>query len=199
MKIAIIANGTLKDIPFHRNILQNVDKIIAADGGLNNCHSLGIVPDHVIGDMDSVDHKILDKATTDIIVDPDQGKTDTQLAITLAESFSPDEIILLCAIGSRLDHTLANIQVLTPKIRMVDPNNDIRVVTDSLDLEGNEGDVVSVIALTDIEGLSYDGLKWEMKNENVKNGWIGVCNKILHANARISLRQGKVLVIRAKD
>lgn len=59
--IGIICNGTLNDKDFHKSILKKADLIICADGGANNADKLGVVPDYVIGDMDSAEKDILDK------------------------------------------------------------------------------------------------------------------------------------------
>jgi len=48
-KIAIIGNGTINDIIFHKNLLQNINVIICADGGANNAKKIGIIPDYIIG------------------------------------------------------------------------------------------------------------------------------------------------------
>ncbi len=208
MKIAIVSNGSLGDKDFHLSVLADADMVICADGGANNAHSLGIIPDYVIGDMDSIRKDVLDALQgndkTRIIVDPDQDKTDTELAIALAESFDPEEIIMLCALGSRIDHTMANILCLDRikegiSARIVDDRNELVLVDSSLDIRGTKGQVVSVIPLTDVSGLTYEGLKWPLKNESFKFNWIGVCNMLVGSKARVSLDKGKVLVIRSRD
>ena len=52
-KIAIIANGTINDSKFHLELLKDSDIIICADGGANSAKELGIIPNYVIGDLDS--------------------------------------------------------------------------------------------------------------------------------------------------
>lgn len=200
MKIIIISDGRIDNKNFHKKLLRDSDLIICADGGAENAISLKITPDYIIGDMDSIKKSTLKKLNkTHIITDKNQDKTDTQLAIELAQKFKPKEIIILGAIGTRIDHTLANIFRLNSKIKIIDNKNEIDLVEKQITLQGKKNDTVSIIALTDVKGLTYSGLKWKVKNKNVKAGWIGISNKIVKKKASITLKKGKILVIKAKD
>ena len=112
-KVIIIANGKIENKQFYQQLLQQAEVIICADGGANHTRDLGIVPNYVIGDMDSINNNLLKELQQNkqckIIIDPNQDKTDLELAIELAESLHPQEIIIIGGIGERLDHTLANI------------------------------------------------------------------------------------------
>ena len=207
--IGIICNGTLNDKDFHKSILKKADLIICADGGANNADKLGVVPDYVIGDMDSAEKDILDKLSkqqnTKIILDLNQDKTDTELAIELAESFNPKEIILLCAIGTRIDHTIANVLCLDRvkkgiNVKIIDDKNEIILIdSSSLDVFGKKGDIISIIPLTDVKGLTYDGLKWGVDDKNVKFNWFGICNQLTSQKGSVSVKKGKLIIIKAKD
>ena len=207
--IVIICNGTLNDENFHKSLLGQADLVICADGGANNAGKLDVVPDYVIGDMDSAEKDILEKLSkkhnSKIIIDHNQDKTDTELAIELAESFNPKEIILLCAIGTRIDHTIANILCLDRikkgiNARIIDNKNEI-ILMDSSSLEffGKKGDIISIIPLTDVKGLTYEGLKWGLDDKNVKFNWFGICNQLTSQKGSISVKKGKLVIIKAKD
>ena len=207
--IVIICNGTLNDENFHKSLLGQADLVICADGGANNAGKLDVVPDYVIGDMDSAEKDILEKLSkkhnSKIIIDHNQDKTDTELAIELAESFNPKEIMLLCAIGTRIDHTIANILCLDRikkgiNARIIDNKNEI-ILMDSSSLEffGKKGDIISIIPLTDVKGLTYEGLKWGLDDKNVKFNWFGICNQLTSQKGSISVKKGKLVIIKAKD
>ncbi len=206
-KIVIIGNGTVNNIFFHKNLLKDVDLIICADGGATNARKLNIIPDYIIGDLDSTSSEILEyfkKNKTKIIKDDNQDKTDMELAINLAESFNPNEILILGGIGYRVDHTIANIFCLNKiksdiKTQIIDDRNTIEMVDNSKDIEGCKGDLISVIPLTDTFGLSYKGMKWIISDKNTKFGWFGISNKLKNNNAHISLKKGKLLVIRVRN
>lgn len=208
MTIIIIANGTINDINFHKKLIAEADLVICADGGANFCKILEIIPDYVIGDFDSVDKTLLNELNnngkTKVIYDPDQDKTDLELAIKLAESFKPEEINIIGAIGDRMDHTLANIICLDQvdkkiQTKIINEKNEIELVTNFLEFTGKIDDIVSIIPLNLVTGLTYQGLKWGVENKNVDMGWIGVCNKMIDDKAIIKLNEGKILVIKSKS
>ncbi len=206
-KIVIIAKGTINNINFHKNLLKDVDIIICADGGVNNAKKIGVTPDFIIGDLDSADSSILDfykNTKTKVIKDTNQDKTDLELALSLAESLDPHEILILGAIGDRIDHTLANILCLNKikpgiKAQIIDDKNTVELVDKKIDIVGNKDDIVSVIPLTDVSGLSYTGLKWLVSDKHTKFGWFGISNRLTQNNATISLSEGKLLVIHVKE
>ncbi len=206
-KIAIIANGTINDHAFHKKLLGKADMIICADGGANHAYELGVIPDYIIGDFDSVKAKVLnyfiEQNKTTLIKDANQDKTDVELALSLAESFNPKEIMLLGALGSRMDHTLANMLSLAKlpsdiKAQIIDDINTIELVDKSVDIIGKGKDIVSVVPLTDVKGLSYTGMKWPVVPKNTTVGWFGISNRLVHDAATINLAEGKLFVIRVR-
>ncbi|EIJ41228.1 thiamine pyrophosphokinase [Beggiatoa alba B18LD] len=202
--ILVVANGRIQTPAWYQPLIQQVDKIIAADGGANNCRLLGIEPDYVIGDLDSITPTTRAQLTakTQVIEDPDQNKTDLELAFSLAQTFDPVKLSIIGAIGTRLDHTLSNIisldQVHVPCV-LLDEYNDIYLVQDSLQVTGQPNDIISILPITAVQGLTYTGLKWGVDNLDVQTGWLGTSNRLLETVATISLRQGKVVVIKARE
>ena len=118
MKICIILNGEIKDYKYIKNIIykNNYDYIICSDGGANHTYKMDIVPDYIIGDLDSIEDNIIkyyksknvkfDKFPTK------KDETDTELSIWLANKLNAKEIDLIGALGGRIDHTFANISAL---------------------------------------------------------------------------------------
>lgn len=201
MKIYIIANGTINNIDFHRKILSDSDYIICADGGANHAKRLGIKPDVVVGDMDSVNKNFLEGLN--VIYDPDQDKTDLEIALFHANKKKYDELILLGCIGDRLDHTISNIfSVINmcdiSKVKILDDINEINIVDSQIVLNGKQNDIISIIALTEVSGLMYEGLKWDKKGD-VKKFWIGTSNRMTNEKAKISLTKGLLLVIKTNE
>ena len=208
MKILIIVNGNINQPDFYQDLIKSSDMIICADGGVNHITALKVVPDFVIGDLDSADKGVLKKLAknnkTQIIDDPDQDKTDLELAIKLAHEFNPAEINIIGAMGDRMDHTLGNIISLSKikkgiKAKIIDEKNEIELVENFCEISGNKNDIVSVIPFGLVRGLNYEGLKWNVKEKEVDFGWLGVCNRLDDNKAKINLESGRVLVIRARD
>ncbi len=203
MKIAIVANGTLSKTNFIKAELCRADIIICADGGANKISKLGIVPNYVIGDLDSLSKDFISKLKkkVKVIRDSDQDSTDLQKAIALAERLRPNEITILGAIGDNLDHTISNVyclDMINPKIkaRLLDDKNEVFLVKSSIELNGKKGDTVSIIPISEVKELSYHGLKWGVKDKDVSPTWFGTRNQMVGSKCRISLKKGKVLVIK---
>lgn len=206
--IGIVGNGNLGSRTFVTNALKNAKIVICTDGGADKLTLMKIIPDFIIGDMDSVSKTILQglkkNSKTQVLFDPDQNATDMELAIRLANSMNPSEIIIIGAIGSRMDHTIANLYSLTQlrrgiKAKIIDEHNEIELVRKKVSLQGKKGDIISVIPLGPIRGLTYTGLKWNVKNWNKQSTWFGICNVMTGSRATISLTKGKVLVMRTRD
>jgi len=206
-KIAIIANGTINDLGFHKKLLENKDIIICADGGSNNAKKMDVIPDYIIGDLDSTDTSTIvffrDKGT-EIIKDTNENKTDLELAISLAETLDPFEIIIVGAFGDRIDHTLANIYCLSKinsniKAQVVDEKNIVELLEDQIEIDANKDDIISVVPISDISDLNYEGFKWNLKNFNANAGWFAISNRLIGKKGKLNLKDGKILVVKSKE
>lgn len=204
-KIAIFASGPIKDKDYHKGLLKDFDIYICADGGANKIKELGITPDYIIGDLDSIDsqvYKFFEKnSKTEIIKDKNQNKTDLELAIELSQKLEPEEINIFCAIGNRIDHTLANIYCLDKikpeiKSKIIDGKTTIELLKKNADINCEKEDIVSVVPISDVSNLNYTGFKWNVKNLDTKSGWFGLSNKILENRGSISFDNGKILIIK---
>ena len=85
--------------------------VIAADSGLDRCLSAGITPDLVVGDFDSAKSDV-PSGIESVRVKPEKDDTDTVLAANIAIERGYNELRFFCAVGGRISHTLANIQML---------------------------------------------------------------------------------------
>ena len=202
MHILIVASGRIGKKPFYRNIIKKADKVIAADGGADNCIKLGINPDYVIGDFDSISAKARSRFKNVLAHDKNQDTTDMEKAMALAKKLECTKLTVIGAIGSRIDHTISNIINLSKAkvhAEIFDETNSIFMVTSQIELTGKKNDIVSVIPVSKVTGLTYKGLKWELKDKNIDTGWIGVSNRMTGNKASIRLKSGKVIVIKSRD
>ena len=204
MNLLIVANGDVNNISWYDFIIKEADQVIAVDGGADNCIKLGVTPDYIIGDLDSIslEAKTKFEKKSRLIYDGDQNKTDMQLAINLSNSLKPEKIIFTGTIGNRIDHTIANIFSLAhakADSKIVDEYNEVYFVKKNLELSGKKGDLVSILSVSDVQGLTYEGLKWNLNKADVPSGWIGICNEMIEEKAKISLAYGKIIVIKPRD
>jgi len=210
MKTVIICSGEIQDYSFCYDIVRSADRIICADGGTRHAINMKLTPHLIIGDMDSSEVRYLDyfkEKGVEIIKFPKaKDKTDTHICIEFALAFST-EIILLGATGSRIDHTIANISLLklgienNIPISIIDSKNHIRMIRDSIKLQGEKGRLFSLIPFTEkVEGLSTRGAHYELTNASIELGdSYGVSNYFEGNNVEISIKKGCLLVIKSDD
>lgn len=211
MTCAIICGGLIDDYNHMKKYLERVDLVIAVDGGARHCSGLDTIPHFLVGDFDSIsegDHALLTSAGTRIIRYPvEKDMTDSELAIQTAIDKGCTKIVLLGAIGSRFDHTISNLFLLK---KLTDSNiegvianekNEIRMIKDRIAITAEEGAYLTLLpAMGDAAGVSTEGLYYPLENAVLKAGVsLGVSNRFTSDTARITVRQGYLLVIRAKD
>lgn len=205
MRAIILGGGKIDNIDFYRSFISDDDYIICADSGYDSALKLGITPNILIGDMDSLQSKVTDTKTVQYPTRKDM--TDGQLAVEYAVGNDFEEIIMIGFIGSRMDHTLTNISFLD-KINsenkygvIIDEHNEMYLTTDTIELSGKKGDIVSVIPVSElVRGVTTYNLEYPLDNENLYyNDSRGVSNVMCGDMCRITVKSGKALVMKCSD
>ncbi len=208
MRALLFANGQLQNpAVLHRHFCPG-DFILCADGGVGHALALGLRPDLVIGDLDSLDphhRQQLQRLGCRIEQHPaDKDATDLELALLAAQRLGIDDIVLLAALGGRLDQELANLLLLAhPQfanlhLSLIAGEQTAWIVRDQITISGQPGDTISSLALSpQVEGLTYHhGLRWPLHDFTLPFGSTrGVSNELIDPSAHISLRHGVLLVI----
>lgn len=204
MRAVIFAGGEIKDYAYAKSRVKPNDMLIAADSGFEHILKLNLEADTVIGDMDSVKSEISGKEIIRLEVMKDE--TDTEAAVMLALKRGADEILILGATGSRIDHSLANILLLKKlndlnvKASIADENNEIFYLDKSVELGGNKGDTVSIIPVSDLEGITTEGLFYPLRDEVLYMGSSrGVSNVMLGDKCCVTVKNGSGFVIKSRD
>ena len=193
MKALIILNGELKSPEFLNKLSRQADFIICADGGYDKAKSSDVVPDVLIGDMDSVEHNDFSGETYTYPCEKDE--TDCELAIRFATERGADEIVLTCALGGRFDHALSNLSLLlnNPSTVISEPDCDV-FCCKTCEIMGKKGKTFSLIPFTDTIA-SMSGVKYSVDKAVFKTGTsLGVSNEITKEVAIITLHEGKALI-----
>ena len=213
MRAIIFANGEFSDPQSARALLRPDDLIIAADGGARHAWDAGVVPQVVIGDFDSLSPgeqaRVGASGSQVIRFSPRKDETDLELALGYAAREGATEIIILAALGGRLDQTIANLLLLAmPKlseitVRIVAGAQTAFLIRDQALVEGLPGDTVSLIPLGgDAVGVTATGLEWPLHEDALRFGPArGVSNVLVAEQAPVCVRQGLLLcvVTRASD
>jgi thiamine pyrophosphokinase len=187
--------------------LETFDLVICADSGSRHAAALGIVPDYIVGDMDSVDpdllEKLKDKGSRIITFPRDKNEVDTELAIEVALKKKSTEIVIYGGLGERLDHTLANIHLLVYlldkeiKACLIDDRHRISLVAEGVSARViGRGTVFSLLPLTfRAEGVRIMGAQWELEDALFEIGKpYGVSNRVLEEYAEISVEKGILIL-----
>lgn len=182
------------------------DYVIAADAGYLYLKTLGIKPDLIVGDMDSLDEA---PAGVQITKYPSvKDDTDTLLAVKIGLDKGYKEFRIFAGTGGRLDHTLANLQVLQYISRrggqgyLVSNKQVITAITnDTMRFPKDCYDTVSVFTLGETaEGVSINGMEYPLRNAKMDPYYpIGVSNKLTGKSATISVKRGTLVIIWTKS
>ena len=202
-RIIIFANGDLPYLEKARALLREDDFIIAADGGTRHVLALGLMPHVIVGDMDSLPANFeISKFNGDVILYPkDKNETDLELAIQHALTLNPEQVIILAALGGRLDQTLGNIALIlhpsSPIFRLDDGIEEVFFCRDHAQIDGKAGDIVSLIPWQgEVTGVVTEKLKWPLRNETLyPQKTRGISNEMLNDEATVQISSGLLLVV----
>lgn len=204
----LICGGMISNYLACKGILPEKDVIIiCADGGARHIQQLQLIPDLIMGDMDSIEPTLLIEMKKTIKIEvfaPEKDLTDSELVALKAVEMGCTSLIFLAAWGSRMDHTLANIMLMERlafdgrDCVMTDGVNFIYSVSKKITLDRkNASAMVSLLPSTPIvKGVSTRGLQYSIKQKDMRRGEnIGVSNYIIDENAEISIEEGILLVV----
>ena len=190
-RIIIFANGELPDLNQARRLLREDDYIICADGGIRHALALEARPNLIIGDMDSAERAQLqnlkDADVPIALFSHDKNETDLELAISHAIDLKPEQIVIIGALGGRLDHTLGNIGLLSDSrhssldMRLDDGIEEIFIFRAQVQMYGSSGDLVSLIPWQGpVTEVQTENLKWPLKSETLyPDKTRGISNELL--------------------
>jgi thiamine pyrophosphokinase len=209
MKRAIVfINGTLRGKEeFYLNYIDEKDTILCADGGAEYTFKLGVKPDFILGDLDSISPQVLEYyQEKDVCFEKlpkNKNKTDTQVLLEKLIVDDYNEIIIFAALGKRLDHTLGNLYLLeklyTPDtlIKFVTPQERVRLIKSKTVIKDKIEKTVSLLPITSqVSGVNLSGFKYELEGRTFKRGeTLGLSNIVKDNEATIDLEEGSLLLI----
>ena len=208
MRVVVFVNGEISDYGATARWLHRDDYRIAADGGARHMEALGLSPDVIVGDLDSIDEGLLARLRAEgATVEKHpvaKAATDLELAIARAVNDGATEILLIGALGGRLDQTLANLLIMAQRnwnvpLAVAEGDQLARLLRgpENLTLTGPAGCFVSAVALSEeVTGVTYRGLEYPLVDATLRLGSTrGVSNTLTSSPARISIETGILLVI----
>ena len=192
-KALVVGNRPLssKVIELAKNSL-----VIAADAGADRLLKFNIVPDWIIGDLDSVSEKTITKLEDWTITNKDIQKTDLEKAVDYAFAKGVKDVVIVGWEGGRIDHTLAALgMAFNPRIKLIDEKFAVYCVDGERRIKGKENTLFSLIAMPEAR-VSVNGARWNLEHEKLKIGGRGIHNEIgPSGEVTIKCHSGNLLLI----
>ena len=214
-KVLLVSGGEIEDAFALQYIkAQSFSHVIAIDSGMEFLYRHGLKPDVIVGDFDSAEASVLEKYRQMPGIEwrkfqPKKDDTDTEIAVLTALEQGAEELHILGALGSRIDHSLANIRLLGFCMEkgvdayLVDAQNRISMMNQPLEMEKDNqyGKYISLIPfMGDVEGLTLRGFAYPLTDYTM-GGYssIGISNEITEKKATITMEKGTLLLIESRD
>ncbi len=212
MEVVIVSGGNLGD--WANKYLNNDKYIIGVDSGINWLYLNKIIPNMALGDFDSIAKEAFNwivKNNVQIKQFPEvKDETDTEIAILEAFNLLTKSIIILGGIGSRFDHSLANIHLLIKglkkgiRIQIIDQFNEISLLAPKIKyqiIKDESFKYVSFLPLSEkITSLSLAGFLYPLDKKDLFIGEsIGVSNQFSDDKGSIYFEDGLLIMIRSND
>lgn len=203
MHALIIANGTLPQPDFVRGLVKFANLVVCADGGANHAMELGVKPDIILGDFDSILPETRRHFTSieQLHVD-DQNNTDLEKAVEYCLSRHATSADIVGASGARIDHTVIGLGIFKKygekiHLRMLDTLGELTLIQKEIHLPTHESEVFSLIPLDTCTGVTTKNLKYPLTNETLSPGVRdGLGNMATSGDITITVADGALLLYR---
>jgi thiamine pyrophosphokinase len=201
MTTLLICNGEPPSRVLLRRMRRRADRLVVADGGANTVRSLGITPDLILGDLDSVTRATRRAfARVPTIHIPSQNNTDLEKALDHCAAEGDSAVIIAGATGKRIDMTLANLSVCwhycsTMQICFVGEDWYAIPLDGTRAFTAPPGTTVSLIPFGTCTGVTLRGLKYPLIDGALRAGDVAVSNVVRGTRFSVTVKRGNLLVI----
>lgn len=199
----VIANGEPPSQALLEELAEGVF-VVAADGGADVALGLGVKPDAVVGDLDSLSGKARTTLGEEHLhQSEDFESTDLEKAIAFALERGATAIDIVGVGGGRADHALANLSVLVTfagraDIRVVDEEFEISLVAGEASFEAPAGTVVSLVAMGECRGVTTTNLRWPLMDATLPFGSRGIHNEVVANPVAVRVESGDLLLFKGR-
>ena len=191
---------------FYRNHLETAEIIVAVDAGCQLCKKFDVIPDLIVGDMDSVDVATLEwgrKSGAELLEYPSsKDETDLELALGWCEGQGFSHVSITAVVGGRLDHQFGVMaSAMLPwsfRTTILEPELSVWFIhaPGCLYLSGN-GATVSIFAWSSTARIKTEGFEYPLKHETPLPRLVslGVSNKIVASRAAVAVAEGSAIIM----
>jgi thiamine pyrophosphokinase len=199
----VITGGRAPDVPIR---IPNRDRwtIVAADSGADFAFQMGVVPDAIVGDMDSIrDASLLNRADVENVerYPRDKDHTDTEIACIYLHSRGIDTITIVGGGGGRMDHLLGIVRMFdreTHPDRWLTHHEEVRAIDTAYSFSCTPGETVSFFPVgTQRCTMTSSGLKWPLDSIEWSIGDAGISNECTGSRCEVTMKSGRLILIRS--
>ena len=216
MKRCLMVTGGPLDLSFGIRFLlgRTYDLVIAVDAGLAACEALGLCPDLLVGDFDTLGRERLleyqeRSGVRADVHQPEKDETDTELALLTAARQGCEAVDILGALGGRMDHAIGNIQLMYQffcqgmEVNIYDARNRLYLLGGHkvFHREKVYGKYISFLPMTEtVEGLTLRGFKYPLQRRTIGLGTsLCISNELKREEGILELERGVLLCVEAHD
>ncbi len=206
LRVLILAHGDPPSAALLQRLAAGHDLLLATDGAARTAAALGLTPDIISGDFDSLPWGDVrrDFPHSEVIPTPDQNQADLEKAVGVARERGAAAITITGATGGRLDHTLGSLALLLRyhtevDLCLLDDNSETRALSGTDDAPGEwafpatPGDVVSVVSFGGQVRATLEGVRWPLRDHPLPIGTLGISNRASSERVVIQARGGALL------
>ncbi len=182
--------------------IGRADLIAAADSGFDTAYCMGVSPDIIVGDMDSIKRKnLLNRYPDDklFLYDSEKDETDTEIGIRILSEMGVDRITLVGGGGGRLDHIYGIILLFEREIHpfeWITEKEMIFSIDNQINLTDMENRVISLFPIGEsVCTMKSSGLKWPLDELKWRKGDMGISNLGISSDVSVEITSGRLLMI----
>lgn len=201
----LIANGDIPSLDVIDYLMKSgCDNVVCADGGGNSARELGLIPDCIVGDLDSLtkDNYEFFRNKTEVIKLERQNDTDVEKSLKYIIDNGGEKVFLLGGTGDRLDHTFCNIGIVLKyfdkiKIQIIHRTTILAAYTGDVSLQTIPGETISINGILPETKILSSGLKYELNNVSLPFGVRESTSNVTEGTkVDLKISNGKVFVMR---
>jgi thiamine pyrophosphokinase len=199
VKAVIVADGNFPVHEVPKGYLEKADVIVCCDGSAESLLDKGMIPDAIVGDMDSLSDVLKVRYSNRIFVDDTQETNDLTKAVEWCHASGYNDITIVGATGKREDHTIGNISLLAEYSEFV----NVKMVTDtgiflpfrtSSKIETVPGQQISIFSVSPETEITSAGLRYPLIRRKLKNWWEATLNEAIGDKVELEINGGPILV-----
>jgi len=180
----IVADGTFPQHQIPLGYLKNAKRIICCDGSAQNLILAGMLPEAIVGDLDSLNDDLANRFSDRIFPDESQETNDLTKAVSWCCKMGYKDIVIVGATGKREDHTIGNISLLAEYIKylnviMVTDTGILQSFLESSQIPSFPGQQVSIFSIDPETEVTSHGLRYPLTRTKIKNWWFATLNESL--------------------